>query len=86
MRTIRYEREAEAALDTARALYKRVDDIMMALEWAVIHDDRAGLPLVPGGPVRLFVFDRIRSAGMPRVECFLEYQEGLVIIHHLEFS
>jgi len=24
----------------------------------------------PGGPVRYFVFDRIRTVGMPRVECF----------------
>jgi hypothetical protein len=85
VRTVRYERQAEAALDTARALYKRVDDIVMGLEWAIIHDDRAGLSL--GGSLRLFVFDRIRSAGMPRVECFLEYQGGdLVIIHDLEFS
>lgn len=86
MRTVRYEREAEASLDTARALFKRVDDIMMGLEWAVIHDDRAGLPIVPGGAVRLFVFDRVRSAGMPRVECFLEYQDELVVIYDLEFS
>lgn len=86
MRTVRYERQAEAALDAARALFKRVDDIIIGLEWAIIHDDRAGLPLVPGGPIRLFVFDQIRSAGMPRVECFIEYREELVVVHDLEFS
>lgn len=85
MRTVRYEHEATAALDTARVLYKRIDDIMTALEWALIHDDRAGLPIVPGGPIRLFVFDRVVSAGMPRIECFLEYQGEYVIIHQLEF-
>lgn len=86
MRTIRYDLEAEAAVDTARVLFKRVDDVLIGLEWALNHDDRAGLALGPGGLLRYFVFDRLASAQMPRVECYLEYQPGLVIIREIEFS
>ena len=86
MRDIRYEHTAAAALDTARALFKRVDDAIIALEWVLIHDSRAGLAMTPEGRTRLLVFDQLKSLGMPRMECVIEYQDNLVIVHDLEFS
>jgi hypothetical protein len=59
---------------------------MMALEWLLVRDDRAGLPLVHGGRVRLLIFNKALSAGMPRVECVFEYQPREIVIHDLEFS
>jgi hypothetical protein len=86
VRTIAYEHQAAAALDTARALYPRVEHVITALEWLLARDDNAGLPLVAGGRLRLLVFKKAASIRVPAIECLFEYQAEKVIIHDLEFT
>jgi len=86
VKSICYDHAAAAALDTARALFARVDDAITALEWVLCNDDKAGLPIVRDGSLRLIVFDKAASVKMPGVECLFEYQDDQILIHELEFS
>lgn len=86
MKGIRYEHQAAAAADTARALWRRADDVISMLEWTLARDDKSGLPLFPGSPLRLVVFPAAKSVGMPHVECVFSSDAHCVTIHDMEFS
>jgi hypothetical protein len=70
VRTVVYEHQAAAALDTARILFKR--------------DDAAGRSM--GGTLRLLVFRQAKSVGMPAIECIFDVRPDKIVIHDLEFS
>lgn len=86
MRSIVYEDQATAALDTARVLFKRVDDAMMALEWLLARDDSAGRPIMSGSHMKLLMFRQAKSVGLPAIECLFGVHEHQIVIHDLEFS
>ncbi len=86
MRGVRYEHEAAAAVDTARVFWPRTDDVMQMLEWALIRDTSAGVPVMPESHIRLVVFPGAKSIKMPTVYCCFEVSPDQIIFHDLEFS
>lgn len=85
MKGVIYEHKAAAAVDTAKALYRRLGDAVEAIEWAIVRDPRMGVPLFPGGSLRLVIFEGARSVGMPTIEVIFEETRTSVVIHDLEF-
>lgn len=86
MKDVCYEHQAAAALDTARIFWPRADEVMETLEWTLVRDPTAGLPLYPGSAQRLVVFQGAKSAKLPTVECTFEIEPDKLIFHDLEFS
>ena len=85
MRGVVYEHAAAAQADTARALWPRADDVIAMLEWTLMRDSSAGLPLVEGGSQRLVVFNGAKSGKLPTVECIFECTSQMITICDLEF-
>lgn len=85
MKSVVYEHQAAAALDTARQFWPRVDDVMITLEWTLVRDPKAGMPLVEGSAQRLVVFEGAQSVGFPTVECTFEVKAHELVFHDLEF-
>jgi len=83
VRCVVYDDQAAAALDSARALFRRIDDAIEALEWLLARDDGAGMP-VAGGALRMLTFRGAKSAGLPDIDCFFEFQSDTVLIHDFE--
>ena len=80
-----YEHQAAAAVDTAKALWPRLGDAVEALEWALVRDPEMGVPLIPGRPMRMVVFEGARSIGMPTIEVIFEDATDCLTLHDLEF-
>jgi len=81
VRGIRYEHEASAAADAARALWRRGEDAISAIEWALARDPQAGQPYANSEQLRFSVFDGAKSIGLPSVDVlFVSTPEQALII------
>ncbi len=85
MKGVIYQHQAAAAVDTARALFKRLGDAVEAIEWALVHDPKAGVPLYEGASIRVVVFQGAKSVGMPTIEVTFEETPSAIVFHDLEF-
>lgn len=85
MKGVRYEHQAAAAVDTARALWPRMGDAIDTIEWSIVRDTKMGQPLAPGSAIRLVVFQGAASVGIPTIEVSFEETQDCIIFHDLEF-
>lgn len=85
MKGVVYEHQASAAIDTARALYRRLGDAVEAIEWAIVRDPQMGVALTTGDKRRMVVFAGGKSIGMPTIEVIFEETAKTIIIHDMEF-
>jgi hypothetical protein len=83
-RTIRYEERAEEAIRKAKQKWSNIDDVLMAIEWAIMHDPQIGTLLNERG-LRGFVFPGARSRDEPDVDVLYEETEFLLAIVDLVF-
>jgi hypothetical protein len=65
------------------AFWPRADEVIMALDWTLARDRNPGLPY--GDRLRLIVFDKATSGGLPGLDCLFELTAELAIIHEIEF-
>ena len=63
--------------------WPRADEVIEALEWTLARDHSPGLPYE--GNLRMIVFDKAVSRGLPGLDCLFEITPEQVVIHELEF-
>jgi hypothetical protein len=83
VRDVSYTSEAAAAADTAQAIWPRAEEVILALEWTLARDRNPGLPYEGG--LRLIVFEKAKSGGLPGLDCLFELTPDKAVIHELEF-
>jgi hypothetical protein len=82
--TIRYEDRAEQSIQDAKLRWARIEDIVNAIEWAILHDLQIG-QLVSERGVRGFVMPGARSIDEPDVDVLYQEEGDQIIIHDLTF-
>lgn len=85
MRGVVYEHQAAAAVDTAKVLWRRLNDAVEVCEWALIRDPGMGIPVDEGSCLRMVVFQGASSVGIPTIEIVFEDTGSNIIFHDLEF-
>ena len=83
-RTFRYEERAEEAIRKAKVTWSNLEDILLALEWGIMHDLQVGALLNERG-VRGFVFPGARSRNEPDIDVLYKEEEFRIVIHDLIF-
>jgi hypothetical protein len=83
-RTVRYEERAAEAIRKAKERWDSIEDILEALEWALMHDPLVGKLLSKNG-IRGFVFPGARSVNEPDIDVIYQEEEFQIIIHDLTF-
>jgi hypothetical protein len=81
---VRYEGRAADAIDSAKRRWGNIEDIVMALEWAIIHDVQIG-PVLNERGVRGFVYPGARSMNEPDVDVIYEDCNPVIVVHDLTF-
>ena len=80
-----YEDRAEAAIRAASAKWNNVEEIVAAIEWAIIRDPAIG-PVVNERGLRGFVYPGARSLKEPDVDVLYEEKPpDYLIVHDLIF-
>jgi hypothetical protein len=85
VKAVVYEHEAAAQADVARLLWPRGDDVIIAIEWALARDPKAGLPYGVSDALRFAVFAGAKSKGMPSVDVLFRVEPDRVLIVDIEF-
>jgi hypothetical protein len=83
-RTFRYEEGATTAIQKAKRDWSNIEDVLMALEWAIMHDPAVGGLLNERG-LRGFIFPGARSLNEPDIDVIYQEDEFQIIIHDLVF-
>lgn len=83
-RTFRYEKRAEESIREAKTAWANLEDILMALEWGIMHAPDIG-PLLNEKGLRGFVFPGARSLDEPDIDVIYEATELEIVIHDLVF-
>jgi hypothetical protein len=82
---VRYEDRASEAIQEASKNWRNIDDVVLAIEWAIIHDHQVGRLINERG-IRGFEFPGARSIGEPDVDVLYELENlNRIIIHDLTF-
>jgi hypothetical protein len=84
LRSFQYEDRATLAINSAAKRWKNVEDIVLAIEWSILHDPLIGRLLNERG-IRGFVFPGARSVKEPDVDVLYEDEETQFIVHDLTF-
>lgn len=85
MKEVIYEHQADAAIQTARALFSRLGDTIEIIEWAIVRDPGMGTALAPTSKMRMVVFQGGASVGLPTVEVVFEVRAECIVFHDLVF-
>ena len=83
-RTIRYEDRAAEAIQKAKQTWSNVENVLISLEWGLMHDPQIGMLLNERG-LRGFVFPGARSINEPDVDVLYEEGDFQIVIHDLTF-
>jgi len=83
-RAVRYEDRATDAIERAKSDWKNVEEIVLAIEWAILHDYQIG-PLVNERGIRGFVYPGARSRDEPDIDVLYEDCDPHIVIHDLTF-
>ncbi len=83
-RTFRYEDRAADAIQKAKETWANIEDVILALEWGLMHDPMIG-PLLNERGIRGFVFPGARSINEPDIDVLYEDNEPIITIHDLTF-
>lgn len=84
-RNFRYEVRADDSIQAAKGHWECVEDILNAIEWAILHDHDIGRILTERG-VRGFLYSGAKSKKEPDVDVIYEVEQFTIIIHDLTFS
>ena len=80
MRDIRYESEAQQAIDDGCEVWLRTDDQVSLLEFALVRDPMVGTPLTESGNVRAVSVQGALSNSSPTVTFLYEIQPHLITV------
>jgi hypothetical protein len=80
LREVRYETEAQQAIDDACEIWLRADDQVRLLEWAIVRDPTVGTPLTESGNVRAISAQGAASISSPTVTLVYEIEPSLICI------
>jgi hypothetical protein len=84
-RDIRYEDRATQSIQVAKQKWAHIEDVVNAVEWALLHDPHIGCLLNERG-IRGFVMPGARSIDEPDVDVlYEESSDELIVIHDLIF-
>lgn len=82
--SIVYENRAADAITAALARWGHVEEIVNAIEWALIHDPAIG-PIINERGIRAFVYPGARSIKEPDVDILYEERPDRIVIHDVTF-
>lgn len=85
-----WEPRASAAADDAELEWTRANDVIQAIEFALMRDPNAGKPMTESGLLRVLVYSGALSIDQPTVVVTYEKRQNFegqnIIIHDIEFS
>jgi hypothetical protein len=84
LRTFRYEESAVQAILKEKIRWANIEDVIMALEWGILHDPRIGTLLNETG-LRAFMFPGARSINEPDIDVLYRESEDQIVIIDLVF-
>jgi hypothetical protein len=83
-RTFRYEDQAAEAIRKAKTEWSNIEDVLMALEWGLMHAPEIGRLLNERG-LRGFTFPGARSLNEPDIDVLYVATDTQIIVEGLIF-
>lgn len=83
-RTVRYENRASDSIEKAKEKWANVEDVVNAIEWAIIHDEYVGSLISECGH-RGFIMPGARSINESDVDVIYQVDDFYIVIHDLTF-
>lgn len=81
-----YDEPARKAANEAEDIWGRTDDAVIALEWALMHDPKAGDVITESGETRVIVYQGAKSAQMPTITAIYSFSTETLFLHDLKFD